>query len=225
MCFVIDESGSMFGSVEDVIGGFQRVIDEQKGLDAGSCQVSLFKFADEPKELYIGKDVAEVEYLNKVSYRPGGLTAMNDGIGMAIDRVGEWLNAMKEEDKPEKNLIVIMTDGQENNSKHYTSSKIREMIKHQEEKYSWTFMYLGTDVTDDKYAAVDLGIQYSGFSSRDNVASNYDCVNTVLCCYRSTDGDMSQKSLAMTEAISGACNTMTEEYENTTGIKYKNRKK
>jgi hypothetical protein len=36
---------------------------------------------------------------------------MNDAIGTAIDEIGKWLDAMDEEEKPEKNLIVIMTDG------------------------------------------------------------------------------------------------------------------
>ena len=117
VCFVIDESGSMTGSESDVIGGFKKVIDDQKAVKEGSCAVSLFKFATKAEEVYRGKDVKDVEYLDNKTYSPGGSTAMNDGIGLAIDTVGKWLDGMKEEDKPEKNLIVIMTDGYENNSR------------------------------------------------------------------------------------------------------------
>ena len=129
VCFVIDESGSMCGSQSDVIGGFKRVIDEQKAIKDGTCSVSLFKFEDEVTEVYRGKDVNDVEYLDEHTYKPGGCTAMNDGIGTAIDRIGKWLDGMKEEDKPEKNLIVIMTDGMENASKEYTGKQVRDMIK------------------------------------------------------------------------------------------------
>ena len=115
--FVIDESGSMTTSQSDVIGGFKRVVDEQKAVKDGTCAVSLFKFSDKVTEVYRGKDVNEVEYLDEHTYAPGGMTAMNDGIGVAIDNIGKWLDGMKESEKPEKNLVVIMTDGMENASR------------------------------------------------------------------------------------------------------------
>ena len=37
ICFVLDESGSMYNSVDDVIGGFEKLIDEQKGEKNGEC--------------------------------------------------------------------------------------------------------------------------------------------------------------------------------------------
>ena len=30
ICFVLDESGSMYNSIDDVIEGFQKLIDEQR---------------------------------------------------------------------------------------------------------------------------------------------------------------------------------------------------
>ena len=93
--FVIDESGSMAGTENDVIGGFKRVIDEQKAVENGTCSVSFYKFADKVTEVYKGKDVNEVEYLDG-KYHPGGCTALFDAVGTAIDRIGEWLDGMKE---------------------------------------------------------------------------------------------------------------------------------
>ena len=221
VCFVIDESGSMYTSQSDVIGGFKKVIDEQKANKNGTCAVSLFKFEDEVTEVYRGKDVNDVEYLNEQTYNPGGCTAMNDGIGTAIDKIGKWLDGMKEEDKPEKNLIVIMTDGMENASKQYSGQKVRDMIKHQEEKYSWVFVYLGTDITDAK-AAVDLGISNRGYSSRDNLDGVYTCVNSYLTTYRNTVGDAATKSMALCCEISGSTTAMNEAYEAEIGKKIEN---
>ena len=221
VCFVIDESGSMAISQTDVIGGFKTVIDEQKENKEGTCSVSLFKFEDEVTEVYRGKDINDVEYLDKHSYSPGGCTAMNDGIGTAIDRIGKWLDGMKEEDKPEKNLIVIMTDGMENASKEYTGQQVRDMIKHQEEKYNWTFMYLGTDITDAK-AAVDLGISNRGYSSRDNLSLAYTSINSIVSTYRNTKGSYDVKCCAMNNAISGSTAAMTAEYEAEIGKKIEN---
>lgn len=219
--FVVDESGSMMDSQSDVIGGFKKVIDEQKAVKDGTCSISLFKFATEVQEVFIGKDVNEVEYLDENTYSPGGLTAMNDGIGVAIDKIGKWLNDMKEEDKPEKNLVVIMTDGFENNSKEYSIAKVREMIKHQEEKYSWSFLYLGTDITDAT-AAKDYGFVNRGYSSRSNISESYNLVNTSLCSYRCTAGDANVKAMAFNDTLSCATASMNAAYEKETGLKIEN---
>lgn len=219
--FVVDESGSMFPSQSDVIGGFKKVIDEQKAVKDGSCAISLFKFATNVKEVFIGKDVNEVKYLDKNNYSPDGLTAMNDGIGYAIDKVGEWLRNMKEEERPEKNLVVIMTDGCENHSKDYTIDKVREMIKHQEEKYSWTFLYLGTDITDAT-AAKDYGFVNRGYSSRSNIGESYDFVNTSLNSYRCTAGDAEVKAMAFATTLNDGLLAMNKSYEDETGLKIEN---
>ena len=109
---------------------------------------------------------------------------MNDGIGTAIDEVGMWLSDMDESERPSKNLIVIMTDGMENASKEYTLQDVKDRIKHQEEKYNWSFVYMGTDLNslDD---AKNLGIALASVSSRDNVVNNYSHVNSYATCYRS----------------------------------------
>lgn len=221
VCFVIDESGSMWPSQSDVIGGFRRVIDEQKAVKEGTCSVSLFKFADNVIEVYRGKDVNDVEYLDEHTYMPGGCTAMNDGIGTAIDAIGKWLDGMEESEKPEKNLIVIMTDGMENASKEYNGSRVRDMIKHQEDKYNWTFMYLGTDITDAQ-AAVDLGIKTRGFSARKDVTANYLSVSSALSSYRTTMGSAEMKCTAMSKNLDESINTMNSNYESETGKKIEN---
>lgn len=228
VCFIIDESGSMGGSESDIIGGFNKTIQEQKEVKDGKCAVSFFSFNDNVIERFIGKDVNEVQPLEQVSslwggwkyyssskstgvtctiingvadidikteeketnplyqYSPGGCTAMNDGIGTAIDKIGKWLSDMPEEERPSKNLIVIMTDGEENVSKEYTLAKVQEMIKHQTEKYDWSFIYMGMDITNKK-AADDLGISARSFVAKDSdsLYKNYSNISNSASCYRS----------------------------------------
>lgn len=174
ICFVLDESGSMYNSVNDVIGGFQRLIDEQKGEKNGECIISLYRFSGIVKKDYIGKPVNEVP---RLTYSPGGCTAMNDGIGTAIDEIGKWLSDMDESERPSKNMIVIMTDGQENASKEYDFDVVKEKIKHQEEKYSWTFVYMGTNLQDLKDAN-RLGIKMRSVSGSRNITANYSHIDT-----------------------------------------------
>lgn len=182
ICFVLDESGSMYNSVDDVIGGFQKLIDEQKGEKNGECIISLYRFSSTVKKDYIGKQVNEVP---KLYYSPGGCTAMNDGIGTAIDEIGKWLSDMNESERPSKNMIVIMTDGQENASKEYNFDTVKAKIKHQEEKYSWTFVYMGTNLQDLKDAN-RLGIKMRSVSGSRNIAANYSHIDTYAKALRSS---------------------------------------
>ena len=217
VCFVIDESGSMGGTEDDVIGGFKKVIDEQKAVKEGTCSVSYFKFASNVEEVYIGKDVNEVEYLDG-KYRPCGLTALFDGVGTAIDKIGAWLDKMPESEKPEKNLIVVMTDGGENNSKEYSASKVKEMIKHQEDKYNWSFIYMGSDLTDAKDAN-SLGFGTKLYSSKADYLDNYATVNTVLCSYRSMTGVTAEvKSAKLTKKLKETANEATIKYAADNGL-------
>ena len=182
ICFVLDESGSMYDSVDDVIGGFQKLIDEQKGEKNGECIISLYRFSDTVKKDYIGKPVDEV---SKLIYSPGGCTAMNDGVGTAIDEIGKWLSDMDESERPSKNIIVIMTDGKENASREYDFDTVKAKIKHQEEKYSWTFVYMGTNLQDLK--DVDrLGIKIRSVSDSRNIAANYSHIDTYAKALRSS---------------------------------------
>ena len=182
ICFVLDESGSMYNSVDDVIGGFQKLIDEQKGEKNGECIVSLYRFSGTVKKDYIGKPVNEVP---RLTYSPGGCTAMNDGVGTAIDEIGKWLSDMDESERPSKNMIVIMTDGRENASKEYDFDIVREKIKHQEEKYSWTFVYMGTNLQDLKDAN-RLGIKMRSVSGSRNITANYSHIDTYATALRNS---------------------------------------
>lgn len=182
ICFILDESGSMYNSVDDVIGGFQKLIDEQKGEKNGECIISLYRFSDTVKKDYIGKPVDEV---SKLIYSPGGCTAMNDGVGTAIDEIGKWLSDMDESERPSKNMIVIMTDGQENASKEYNFDTVKAKIKHQEEKYSWTFVYMGTNLQDLKDAN-RLGIKMRSVSDSRNIVANYSHIDTYAKALRNS---------------------------------------
>ena len=212
VCFVIDESGSMYSSTDDVIGGFKKTIDEQKKIKDGKCTVSLYTFADNVTEHYLGKDINEVDDFN---YRPHDMTALNDGIGRAITNVGKWLDSMPEDEKPSKNLIVVMTDGGENSSKEYTLAQVKDMIKHQTEKYSWEFVYIGTDITSASDAN-SYGFTNRAFTSRSMMGNSYDVINNATTVYRCCVANAND---ALTETLSAATANLTAEYETTANVK------
>lgn len=213
--FIIDESGSMYSSKEDVIGGFKKVIDEQKQIKEGKCTVSLYTFEDDVREIYLGKDVNDV---NDIVYNPCGCTAMNDAIGTAITNMGKWLNKMEENEKPSKTMVIIMTDGLENASKEYTLSQVKEMIKHQSEKYNWEFIYIGADITTAKMAD-DLGICNKIYTSKKNYHKTWDTINYLNTNYRMCNSSVAESNLKC--AIETEGKKLTEEYENELGFTIK----
>lgn len=78
-------------------------------------------------------------------------------VGMTINHVGQKLASMPEEERPEKVIFTIVTDGAENSSKEFDWETVRNMIKHQREKYSWVFTFLGANIDVDRVSD-NLGI-------------------------------------------------------------------
>jgi uncharacterized protein YegL len=205
ICFIIDKSGSMYSSTQDVIGGFNKIIDEQKAIKDGKVTVSLYTFNENVTEEYLGTDINDIK---EFKYHASGLTAMNDGIGVGIDNVGKWLHEkdVNGEELPGKTLVVVMTDGMENASKDYTLKTVQEKIKEQTEKYSWEFMYQGCDITTSK-TADELGFKFKSYSSRKNFANNYDMINCAVSNYRS----MANTGASLDAATLSFCSTLNEE--------------
>ena len=220
VCFVIDESGSMYNAVEDVKGGFKKIIEEQKANTVGTCAVSMYTFADTVKKHFTLKDVNEID--SNLSYFPAGRTALNDAVGTAIDEIGKVLASMEESERPAANLIVIMTDGGENCSKEYSIEQIREKIKHQTDKYNWTFMYLGADITSSDIADT-LGVKYRGFSTKKSLNNNYAMLNSVITNSRSVPAK--DAIFAMDSGVKCYTAAVNDSFADETGIRLCNESK
>jgi hypothetical protein len=92
---------------------------------------------------YVGTPIGEVGPLD---LQPRGNTPLLDAVAFSIRLTGERLAALPEEARPENVLLLIITDGQENASKHTTAAALKEMIEHQRSVYKWDFTYLGANV-------------------------------------------------------------------------------
>jgi hypothetical protein len=139
---ILDRSGSMSSVKQDTIGGFNEFVSKQK-TNANPTKLLLTQF-DDVYEILYNRDVKEVQNLDDTTYVPRGSTALHDAIGRTVSDLGRELSIKNPQDRPDRVLVLIITDGFENASKEYNSAKISEMIKHQQEKYSWEFMFLGT---------------------------------------------------------------------------------
>ena len=180
--FVIDKSGSMYSKVADVIGGFNSFIQEQKDVKEGETEVSIYTFNDKVQKTVVNTNIDDISLLTEETYVPGGNTALNDALGTAINETGAYLASLNEEDRPSKVIIVVMTDGAENSSKEFTRDKVKEMITRQEEKYSWTFVSDGNDMTRRLSSNIDRALGYDDemMSNNEKIANNSNEVEILI---------------------------------------------
>lgn len=186
MVFILDRSGSMYSLTDDTIGGFNSMIEKQKN-EEGEAYVTTVLFDTRYEYLHDHVNIQDVEPITNEDYRPGGCTALLDAVGNTINSIGSRLSNTPEDERPEKVVIVITTDGMENASREFTRSKVKEMIEHQQSKYSWLFIFLGANI-DAVSEANTLGIKTdfakTYTASVDGVESVYASVSDALSCAR-----------------------------------------
>jgi uncharacterized protein YegL len=153
--FLLDRSGSMSGLEKDTIGGFNSFIERQCQLE-GDTLLTTVLFDDQYEVLWNGKDARKVRLTSK-EYFVRGTTALLDAAGKTILDVGHRLSKTPEEQRPSSVIFVITTDGMENASREFTYEKVKELIKHQQDKYSWEFIFIGANI-DAAEEAESLGI-------------------------------------------------------------------
>lgn len=198
--FVLDASGSMSNIVELVQSGFNKMVTEQKQVP-GKMRVTMAQFDTSwtnefrYKHIYNNTDIHDVKPLE---FSPGGGTPLYDAVARAIDETGARLRNMPEHERPHKVMFVIMTDGGENASKEYDrhrggAAKLMEKVRHQEEQYGWTFVFIGAD-QDAFKAATDVGFKAGNAM---NFAKNSSSVDDVF-------GKMSGKFSAIRTRAAGS---------------------
>ena len=152
LVFILDRSGSMAGLEGDTIGGFNSMIEKQKA-EPGEAIVSTVLFDNASEVIHDRLPLDKVPEMTRKEYYVRGCTALLDAVGGAIHHIGNVHKYAREEDRPERTLFVITTDGMENASRRYDYRRVREMIERQKEKYGWEFLFLGANIDAAKEAA------------------------------------------------------------------------
>ena len=153
---ILDRSGSMESVKTDTVGGFNSFLGEQQKVK-GEASISLIQFDDKYEVVYSDKDINSANRLTEETFQPRGMTALNDAIGRTINSVGQRFVATDENERPDKVVFVILTDGFENASKEFSALKINEMISHQRYTYKWEFIFIGAN-QDAALSAKAIGI-------------------------------------------------------------------
>jgi hypothetical protein len=181
LTLVVDRSGSMASIRDDAEGGINALLAAQS-REPGDALVTLVQFDTEYEFLHRAVPVRDVPPYQLV---PRGWTALLDAVGRGVVETGERLARLPEAERPGLVVFVIVTDGKENASREYDRARIREMIEHQQQVYSWQFTFLGAN--QDAFAeARHLGIDAAGVANYapDKVGAAYKGMSDKLARMR-----------------------------------------
>jgi hypothetical protein len=141
---LLDQSGSMLSLRESVIKGFNNFLNEQRKV-SGETVLTLCVFSTDNIIVYDWEKLSNILELDD-SYSPLGGTALLDAMGTTIEKVGKRLYETSEKDRPSKIIFVVITDGKDNSSRLFNLDKIKNMVKHQQYKYNWNFIFFGANI-------------------------------------------------------------------------------
>lgn len=185
LVFVLDKSGSMSGLESDTIGGYNSMLAKQKDLP-GDCRITTVLFNDSIQLLHDRIDIKAVGPISDKDYQVGGMTALLDALGGAMDKIANVQKNTVSEFKASKVLFVIITDGEENSSREYSLEQIKKKIEVFKKDEAWEFVFLGANI-DAVETAASYGISENrasgyvadgpgtrlNFSAMSNLVSDY----------------------------------------------------
>lgn len=166
LVFILDKSGSMNPLTSDTIGGFNSFIENQK-KEKGECIVSTILFSHVIEVLHNRVPLKDVKPITSNDYQAMGMTALIDAMGSTIDHIKNRHIKTPKEERPDKVMFVIITDGAENASKEYRLKQVKNSITECKELLGWEFLFLGANID-----AIQTADQFGIDSSR---AVNYNC--------------------------------------------------
>jgi uncharacterized protein YegL len=140
--FLLDRSGSMDSCRIETMDGFNTFIESQKQF-GGTMTLCLFD--DQFETVYEKTPIEEVPVLTEETFVPRGGTALHDAMGQVLK-----MNLSDDA------MVIILTDGEENSSRTYTSAHIKDLVNLK----PWKFVYLGAN-QDAVLTASELGIRTS----------------------------------------------------------------
>lgn len=182
LVMILDRSGSMGGLERDTINGYNRMLEKQRAVD-GRVLVSTVLFDEHVEMLYDRVPLEELPQMTDKTYFVRGCTALLDAVGGAIHHIENRQMRETDEERPEKTILVITTDGLENASKEYTFERVKKMVERKKEMDGWEFLFLGANIDAVETAGrfgifADRAATYN--SDHEGTALNYDVLSDAV---------------------------------------------
>ncbi|MBP3237475.1 MAG: VWA domain-containing protein [Lachnospiraceae bacterium] len=211
--FILDRSGSMSGLEADTIGGYNSMMEKQK-KEAGELYVSTVLFDDRIEVLHDRQTPDNIGRMTDKEYYVRGCTALLDAVGRSIRHISNVHKYARPEDRPEKTLFIITTDGMENASREYSYDKVRKMIEDKQKEFGWEFIFLGANIDAVAEAGrfgikADHAVRYECDSAGTQL--NFRAMGSMLTKARKAE---SSKDMAMAFACCDELAEIREDYEN-----------
>ena len=143
---LLDRTGSMEPIWAEALSSVNAYADGLASLDGGprvNADITLAAFdAQDGLQFDVLRqdvDASEWRDVTNKEISPRGMTPLYDAIGRMV--------SLAEKDKPEKAVIVIMTDGEENSSKEMTKASAKAALDRVRAK-GWEVVFLGTEFSN-----------------------------------------------------------------------------
>lgn len=171
---ILDRSGSMGGTQNEVIGAYNAFIEDQKKIakdNDAKIKTTLILFDDRYEEVYEKVPVEQTPELTNQTYFVRGMTAYLDALGNTITKF-----------EGKKNVIFfIETDGMENASREYSMDAVKKLVEKKKSE-GWDFNFVGADLdtaTVSKMSGM-LGIDASKTMAFAKSAEGYTTRNAMF---------------------------------------------
>ena len=193
--YILDRSGSMSGLEADTIGGFNSMIEKQKQTGE-KAYVSTVLFDDRTEVIHDRVPIEKVDKITNKEYFVRGSTALLDAVGGAIKHIINIHKYAREEDRPDKTIFVITTDGMENASMNYNYKQVKKMIEKEQKEYGWEFIFIGANI-DACAEAERFGIRKERAVNyiHDDIGTKlvYEGVSQAMCAAMEADSPMAME--------------------------------
>lgn len=143
---LLDRTGSMEPIWAEALSSVNAYADGLATLDGGprvDADITLAAFdANDGFQFDVLRSGVDAERWRKVTndeVNPRGMTPLYDAIGKIV--------TLAEKDRPEKAVIVIMTDGEENSSQEMTKASAKAALDRIRKK-GWEVVFLGTEFSN-----------------------------------------------------------------------------
>ncbi len=201
--FILDRSGSMGGLEADTIGGYNSMLKKQQE-EEGEAVFSTVLFDDKVEVLHNRLNVNDVKPITDKEYYVRGCTALLDAVGGAIKHIGDVQKAMPKEERPDKTLFIITTDGMENASRKYSYDKVKKMVEKKKEKHGWEFIFMGANMDAIEVAGhigVDANRAVRFACDAVGTKLNYDAMAMMVGCARRSSSKEEMKMALNDDAL------------------------
>lgn len=145
---LLDRSGSMGTLWGEAIGSVNAYVKKLKP----STKVHFATFDDQGYDVIRDAKVKEWKDVLDTEVSPRGMTPLYDSCAKIMDTA--------EDANDKKTILVVMTDGYENNSKEYTKENIQERVKKFEKK-KWEVIFLGANFDAVETVSGQIGVSTS----------------------------------------------------------------